>query len=163
MRKVELTVYYFNELNGTARIKALSYYRANFSFDAWAVESLASIITFLNRFKVKLLDYSVVAHEPIRVTTDATPHNFLGVRLSQFKPDYMPTGYCLDSDLWGTFYEGMADGMSAYGAFIAAVEAGFKAWREDLEYQDSDAYIEDWFMSNEYEFMPDGSIYYDKA
>jgi hypothetical protein len=68
----------------------------------------------------------------------------------------MPTGYCLDCDLWMTFFDEFKRTGNAKGAFDAAIDAGFKGWRNDLEGQLEDEYIDDFITANEYEFCEKG-------
>jgi hypothetical protein len=71
----------------------------------------------------------------------------------------MPTGYCLDCDLWMTFYDEFKATSSAKKAFDKALWAGFIGWRNDMESQLEDDYIDEHMMMNEYEFTEDGDIH----
>ena len=158
MQTIELTLYEFHELSDTAKNKALETYRNNIDF-AWMDESRDSIATFCDFFSVKLLDYRVGAYEPFHFRTDSSNENFRGLKLKQFNPDYMPTGYCLDCDLWMTFYDEFKRTGDAKEAFNDALYSGFKAWRDDMEHQLSDEYISDFFDSNDFKFMSNGAFW----
>ena len=157
MRVIEKTIYHYDELSDKAKETARDSFR-DLEY-AWSDESRKSIEAFCSTFNVKLLDYSVGAYYPIEYKTDATNDNFRGKRLSQFNRDHMPTGYCLDNDLWITFYDVFKTTGNAKHAFNKALEVGFKAWREDMEYQTTDEYIDDFIIGNEYEFYENGKLF----
>ena len=126
----------------------------------WSDASRESIEIFCEAFNVKLLDYSVVAYCPIDYKTNASSANFRGKRLSQFNREHTPTGYCLDNDLWITFYDVFKTTGNAKHAFNEALSTGFKTWREDMEYQTTDEYIDDFILANEFEFYENGKPYH---
>lgn len=71
----------------------------------------------------------------------------------------MPTGYCLDCALWETFFDEFKRAESAKSAFESAIYAGFAGWRDDMENQLEDEYIDDFLIANEFEFDEDGGRY----
>ena len=158
METVEIVIYSFDELSDDAKHKALEIHRQNMFFDWWD-ESRESVITFCDFFGVKLLNYQVGPYEPINFNTDASNGNFRGLKLKNINPEYMPTGYCLDNDLWMTFYEEFKRTGNAKEAFNDALYAGFKAWRADLEDQLSDDYIADFFDANGFQFTAEGNFW----
>ena len=153
-----VSLYTFEELpTDTAKEKAREWGRNVIGCDpAWSGESLDSIKTFCSRFGVTLQEWSIGAYAPVDYSAPFDNANFRGLRLRDFDRDAMPTGYCLDGDLWQTFYDRFKATGDAKGAFDAALYAGFKAWRDDLEGQLEDEYISDFLMANEYEFTEDG-------
>jgi hypothetical protein len=157
MRIIEKTVYQFHELDDRAKSRAREWWR-QCDNPAWADESLDSIKTFVEHFGARLTDWRVDAYCPVEWTTDAEQRNFRGLKLRDFKRDHMPTGYCLDCDLWMTFYDEFKRTGDAKHAYEQAIAAGFRAWRKDMEWQDSDEYIDETIEANEYEFYEDGSI-----
>jgi len=80
------------------------------------------------------------------------------VKLKSIDRDSMPTGYCLDCALWFTFFDEFKRTGSAKKAFDDAIYAGFKAWRDDMEYQLSDESIDESMTINEYEFYENGEM-----
>lgn len=156
MRTIEKTIYQFRELDDDAKERARNWWRGCDN-PAWGDESLHSIKTFVEHFHARLTDWRVGAYSPVEWKTDAEQRNFRGLKLRDFKRDHMPTGYCLDCDLWMTFYDEFKRTGSAKKAFEDALWAGFYAWRKDLEWQDSDEYIDETIEANEYEFYEDGS------
>ena len=157
MRAIEQTIYRFDELSDKAKETARDYFR-DLDYD-WSNEAKQSIETFCSAFNVSILDFCVDAYCPFNYKTDASNANFRGTRLSQFNRDYMPTGYCLDNELWTTFYDVFETTGDAKYAFNGALYAGFKAWREDMEYQTTDEYIDDFILANGYEFYENGKLF----
>ena len=153
MRAIEQTIYQFNELSDEAKETARVSFRDRESF--WTQESIQSIEAFCEAFGVSLLDYSVDIYRSF-YRTDASNASFRGKRLSQFNRECMPTGYCLDNELWMTFYDVFRNTGDAKYAFNAALYAGFKAWREDMKHQTTDEYIDDFILANGYEFYENG-------
>ena len=161
MRQETITLYKFDELptesaKEVAREKGRQWIGIDF---AWRDESRESIERFCSEFGAMLKDWSVGAYSPIDYSHNADNENFRGRKLREFKRDAMPTGYCLDCALWQTFYDEFKRTGSAKKAFDAALWAGFKEWRDDLENQLSDEYIDDFLTANEYEFTEAGTIH----
>lgn len=156
MRTIKTTIYKFDELSDKAKERAREYFRTNFD-PAWNDESRNSIYTFCARFDVTP-EFSIGPFYPLDYSHDATNENFRGLKISQFKRDYMPTGYCLDCDLWMSFYDEFKRTGSSKIAFDHALYMGFKAWRDDLEGQLSDEYIGEMLEANEYEFTEEGDL-----
>jgi hypothetical protein len=69
----------------------------------------------------------------------------------------MPTGYYLDCDLWQTFYLVFKNTGNAKQAFEEALDAGFRGWRDDMEYRLTDAAVDEDLDLNGFEFYEDGS------
>ena len=157
MRAIEQTIYQFDELSDKAKETARDYFR-DLEYD-WLAEARQSIEAFCSAFNVSLLDFCVDAYCPFNYKTDTSNANFRGKKLSQFNRDYMPTGYCLDNDLWMTFYDVFKTTGDAKYAFDAALYAGFKSWREDMKYQTTDEYIDEFIRANGYEFYENGKLF----
>jgi hypothetical protein len=155
MKTATVNIYKFEELSDDAKEKARQWWRTDLDYP-WHDESLASIKTFCEFFGVKLTDWSIGAFTYYNYKTDATNENFRGLKLKNFNRDNMPTGYCLDCDLWMTFYDEFKRTGDAKYAFIAALDAAFKAWRKDIEYQYSDEATDESIIMNEYEFFENG-------
>jgi len=157
MRTIEKTLFTFEELSDSAKETARENWRANMDF-AWSDESIDSIKAFCEYFNVTLTDWRVGAYEPFDYETNAENRHFRGVKLKSIDRDSMPTGYCLDCDLWFTFYDEFKRTGDAKSAFNDALYAGFKAWRDDMEYQLSDDSIDELMIINEYHFDENGDI-----
>ena len=156
MRVIEQTIYQFDELSDKAKETARASFRDMEPF--WTKESIQSIEAFCEAFGVSLLDYSVDIYRSF-YRTNASNANFRGKKLSQFNREYMPTGYCLDIYLWTTFYDVFKTTGDAKYAFNGALYASFKAWREDMEYQTTAEYINDFILANGYEFYENGKLF----
>lgn len=159
MRIIETKIYQFDELTEAAKQKAIEWARDIMTYDpAGCHESLQSIKAFCEHFQVELENWSVDAYG---YYFNACRENdgFRGLKLSQFTGQEMPTGYCLDCSLWETFYKMIKETGDAKRAFNDALDAGFKAWRDDLASQLEDDYLIDFIQANEYEFTEKGKIY----
>jgi hypothetical protein len=156
MRTKTITIYTFDELpTDDARERAREWWRETSDF-SWSDDALDSIKTFCAEFGVTLQDWSIGVCSPLDYSTDATNAHFRGRKLSQFKRDHMPTGYCLDCDLWMTFFDEFKRTGDPKSAFESALHEGFKVWRADMETQLSDEYIDECLTINEYEFDENG-------
>jgi len=160
VRTATIALYTFDKLpSEQAKDRARETGRQWVSEDpAWGAESLDSINAFCEFFGVKLKTWGVGPYYPFHFSTDAENRHFRGRRLRDFDRDYMPTGYCLDCDLWMTFYDEFKKTGDAKTAFNEALHAGFKAWRDDLEYQLDDEYIDEFLTINVYEFDEYGNF-----
>lgn len=160
VRTSTVTLYKFDELpSECAKERAREIGRQWVSEDpAWNTESLESVKAFCEAFGVRLTEWSIGAYCPFSFSTDAENRHFRGRKLRNFDRDHMPTGYCLDCDLWMTFYDEFKKTGDAKTAFNEALCAGFKAWRDDLEYQLDDESIDEFLTINEYEFDEYGNF-----
>lgn len=159
MKTIELGLYKFDELSESAKQSAISDYRNRGSEYHWIDESLDSIKAFCNHFGVTLGDYEISPYSYSHIKTNAQNHHFRGMKLKDFDREYMPTGYCVDCDLWVTFYDTFKQKGDLLGAFNAAIDAGLKAIINDMEYQDSKEYISEHLIINEYDFLESGKLY----
>lgn len=161
MRTETIAVYRFDELpTEKAKERAREYFREVISSDfSWDTESLHSIETFCVNFGVTLTDWELGPYAPHSFKTDARNSNFRGIKLKSIDREYMPTCYWLDNVLWYTFYDVFKMLGDAKYAFNEALDSGFRAWREDIEEQLSNEYVEDYIISNDYEFDKLGNVY----
>lgn len=94
MEIIEVTVFSFDELGDEAKEKARSWYREGLEYP-WFDESLASIRAFVEHFGGSLTDWSLGSGSGRDyLKTDIGASNFRGLKLKDFSPDNMPTGYC---------------------------------------------------------------------
>lgn len=156
MRTETITFYHFDELSEEAQERARDWWRNNAAEYAWMNESRQSLETFCDHFGVKLKSWTIEAYITPDYQAEFSNANFRGLKLRDYHRDYMPTGYCLDCDLWMTFHDEFKRTGDAKAAFDAALWRGFIAWRNDLEAQNSDEYIDDHLTINEYEFTQEG-------
>jgi hypothetical protein len=158
MEVVELQIFQFHELDEQAKNKAREWYRYDMDYH-WGDESLQSIQAFCDHFGIRLITWSVAPYSSPDYHADYFNSHFRGMKLKDFERDHMPTGYCLDCDLWMTFYDEFKRTGSAKTAFDKALWAGFIAWRNDMEAQLKDDYIDDHIQINEWSFTEDGKFY----
>jgi hypothetical protein len=166
MRVIEKTIFKFDELSDSAhclgmspRENAIQWFKDGNQY-CWIDEGIDSIKAFCNHYDVKIKDYSIDPYSHSYIETDVSNCNFRGVTLKQVlkERDLMPTGYCVDCDLFYTMADVMRETGDALGAFHAAIEAGKKALINDMEWQNSDEYAIETIQANEYEFDEDGGI-----
>lgn len=159
METIEVKIYSFGELSENAKEKAREWMREGFD-GHWNDESLGSIQAFVDHFGASLRSWSIGPFCPIDYNVKFSNENFRGLKLKAFKRDNMPTGYCLDADLWQTFYDRFKATGDAKLAFDEAIYEGFKAWRDDLENQLTDEYIDEHIEANEYRFTENGKFWH---
>jgi hypothetical protein len=158
MKTVAVTVYTFEELDEKAKEKARDWWRASLDYP-WFDEGLGSIRAFVESFGASVSDYSVGERGRDYIKTDITQDHFRGRKLRDFSPDHMPTGYCLDCALWGTFHKEWERTSDPMYAFEQALEAALSDIAEDVEYQYTDEAVDECLNINDYEFTQDGRIY----
>jgi hypothetical protein len=157
MRTATIEIYKFDELSDAAKEKARDWWRDGFEY-SWNDESLESIKAFCKHFSVRLTQYEIGAYCPYSYSTNADNSHFRGMKLRDFNREHNPTGFCLDYPLWSTFYDQFKKTGDAKHAFDAALDAGFRELRDDIEYQLSDEAIDENISINEYEFYDDGRL-----
>ena len=158
MRTATIKLYKFNELSDDAKEIAREWYKTDLEYP-WFDESLNSIKAFCDHFGVSVKNWSIGAFCPSYLTTDATNSNFRGVKLKSIDREQMPTGYCLDCDLWFTFYDEFKRTGDAFYSFNEALDVAAKEMQKEWEYQYSDDAIDEFLTINEYEFTENGRIY----
>jgi hypothetical protein len=156
MREVAVKIYTFGELNEAAKERARAWWRQTSDLD-WAEDSRDSIEAFLDKFGVKLLNYSIDFGSYHYRLSEYDNNIFRGMKLKDFVREDYPTGYCMDADISITFYDVFEKTGDAKYAFEQAVDAGFEAWRRDIEHQGTDEYIDECIICNEYEFDVKGN------
>ena len=157
MRVLTVGAFRFQDLEDEAKERAREWYREGLDYP-WFSESIDSIRAFAKHFGVSLMDWEIGGGRNY-IKTDATNANFRGVRLDSINRDHMPTGYCLDADLWEAFYDEFKKTGDAKHAFEQALEAALCAVQRDIEYQYSNEAVDESLRFNEYEFNSDGSIF----
>lgn len=155
MRTITKQVFAFDELPDEAKEKAREWYRSTDEFPR-SGDYEASINAFIDHFGDSLKDWNITPWSPLDYRVEFDNTNFQGVKLSQFHGEEMPTGFCADCDLWGTFYKEFERTGNSMHAFERAVYAGFKAWRDDWEHSLSDEAVDESIRANEYKFYENG-------
>jgi hypothetical protein len=159
METIELTLYSFDELGDEAKEKAREWYRDGLEYP-WFSESMASIRAFAEHFGVTLKDWQIGGGSGRDyIKTDATNAHFRKVKLSEIDREQMPTGFCLDADLWHEFYDQFKKTSDAKYAFEQALEEAICVIQRDIDYQYSDECADENLMINDYKFTKEGKIW----
>ena len=154
MKQRIINVYSFDELSDKAKEKALDEFRMMDNF-TWQRDYNDSLSAFLDQFGASLMEYNIdMASIDVSIDNSA----FRGVKLKEFKPDYMPTGFCADCELWETFYNEFKRTGDAKHAFFDALQNFMFTFRKDYEFSYSDEFLIDMIEANEYEFDADGNL-----
>jgi hypothetical protein len=159
MRVIEKEVFTYEELSDSAKHEARAWWTDQGVEYFWWKDGFDSIKAFCDHFGVKIVNYEVGAFSYSWMKTNADNSHFRGKRLKDFNPDYMPTGYCVDSTLWNSFYKGWKFTGSPLTAFNDAIDEAIQDIRADWEYQYCDEAVEEMLIINEYEFTEDGKRY----
>lgn len=158
MRTITTNIYTFDELSENAKESARQWYREQRLEYFWSDEAFDSLRAFCNQFNVKLKDYSIGTWCHSYVDTDATNQHFRGLKLKSVKREQSPTGYCADSILWYTFYDTFKASGNALYAFNEAIDAWVRDTVNEMEYQESDEFIDEHLTINEFEFTESGKL-----
>lgn len=158
METIEIQVYSFEELDDKAKERARDWWKQGLDYP-WFDDALASIRAFVGYFGGQVNDWSIGDRGRDYIKTDVTKDNFRGLKLKEFKPDFEPTGYCLDYTLWGTFHSTWKQTSDPLYAFEQALEAAMCDVASDVEYQYTDESVDENLIINEYQFTKDGRIF----
>lgn len=158
MRTDTIEIFKFDELSDSAKEKAREWYRSNVDFN-WSDENKESIDAFCGHFGIRLTTWNVAPYSTPDYSAEYFNSHFRGLKLKDFDRDHMPMGYYLDCTLWMTFFDQFKATGCAKKAFDAALWAGFIGWRNDMESQLENDYIDEHLLINEYEFTENGKIY----
>ena len=158
MRVIEKEIFTYSELDDHAKEKAREWFMQGGYH--WIDEGIDSIKAFCKHYGVDLVNYSLCPYSYSDIETNADNGHFRGVTLKQVEKErgLMPTGYCIDCDLFETMYQSMKDNQGdALEAFTDAIEAGKRAILADMEWQHSEEYISEHIEVNWYEFYENGA------
>lgn len=158
MREITITLYTFHELDETAKARARDWLRNGMEYP-WFSESIDSIRAFVTRFGANLGDWSLGERGRDYIKTDITAAHFRGLKLRDFSPDEMPTGYCLDTSLWGTFHQEWKRTGDPMYAFEQALEAALSDIAADVEWHYGDEAIDECMDCNNYQFTQEGKFF----
>lgn len=158
MKTIQTTVYSFEELNEKAKERARDWWKQNLEYP-WFDESMDSIRAFVEHFGARVGNWSIGERGRDYIKTDITQDRFRGLKLKDFSPDHMPTGYCLDCDLWGTFHKEWKRTSDPMYSFEQALEAALSAIASDVEYQYTNESVDDYLIVNEYQFTEEGRVF----
>lgn len=156
MKIKKIAVYSYAELSDSSKERA----KANFlQFDQypWMKDVEVSLNHFCDHFGVKGLDYQIGGYCPSYICAQPENSNFRGLKLADYKVmNHDDAYYCLEFDLWSNFVTGWEESGSPLLAFNEALEKACRSVQLDMEYHESDEYVEEMMEINEYEFTEDG-------
>jgi len=154
-----INTYSFHELSDQAKETAISNYRSKGFEYHWRDESHESLNAFCDLFGVKVTDWSIGTWGNSYIKTDAENSHFRGWNKAKVNaiPEFL-TGYCLDCAFIEEFKKEFEKTGDALYSFNEAIDAGLKDWVSDLEYQESDEYISEHLIANEYQFLENGRM-----
>jgi len=160
MKIKKIAVFNFEELSQSSKERAVAKFSQGDEYP-WFDDAMASATAFVEHFGAKITNYSIGA-DSYRgyVKTTIEPSSFRGMKLKDFDRDHMPTGYCIDCDIWQEFYDEFKKTGHAHHAFNMAIEAFLHAVARDVEHHFSFENIGETLTINEYEFYEDGSRFY---
>lgn len=157
MKIKKIACYTFEELSQSSKEKAVAKFSEHDEYP-WFDDAMASATAFVEHFGAKITNYSIgaEAHRGY-VKTSIEPSSFRGMKLKDFDRDHMPTGYCIDCDIWQEFYDEFKKTGHAHHAFNMAIESFLYAVQRDVEGYFSFEHMAELLTINEYEFNEDGS------
>jgi len=156
MEKVEIEIFSFDELEEKAKAKAREVFRATWEYPYFK-ENMASLEAFVQHLGGRVLKYSLGDTQHPFVKTTIEPKDLFHIKQSNFKRDYMPTGYIADCYLWEAFHDNFDYG--GHHAFLYAIDSFIRFVAFDVEDYFSDSNIDETLILNEYYFLADGSRY----
>lgn len=154
-----IDIYSFDELSDKAKETAISNYRSIGFEYAWQDESHESLKAFCSLFGVEVTGYSIGTWGHSYIRTDAENSHFRGWNKAKVNaiPEFL-TGYCLDCAFIDAFKREFEKTGDALYSFNEAIDAGLSDWIKDMEHQESDEYISEHLIANEYQFLENGRM-----
>jgi len=176
MREVTVTVFQYNELDNEAQQAAREWYRSLGCEVDWSGEYVETLQLFGERFRLNLGRWQLGSHcnVPWRFESASEDyHDLRGVRLWRYCRNNMLldrlldkdcpfTGVCFDEDILSPLREFMkrpAQDVTWRDIIGDCVDSFCSAVQSDVEYRESDEYIAETIVCNEYEFTREGKRY----
>lgn len=158
MKKVEIDIFSYEDLEEEAKNKAREHFRATWEYP-WFTESMLSAKAFIEHFGGSMLTWSVGDTRHSFIKTDITADNFRGIKLKDINREFMPVGYMTDCILWETFYDTFKASGDAFYAYQQAIEEFLSFVSRDVEDFFGDNNIDETLTLNEYDYLADGSLF----
>jgi len=149
-----IELYTYDELTPEAQANARAWYADGLEYPWWG-EAKKSLDTFLSEFGARVTKYDISPWCSSYIDTDIDDQ--YDAEHVDHDNDYMPTGFCFDADLWGTYNEYKAKGFDVAYCVDQAVAQWLHAVKDDMEGQYSEDSVADNIMANDYTFTVDGS------
>jgi len=155
MKTVEIKLYKFNELTDDIQKKVIEDWRYNNEY-VWIDDDIDIIKQFAQDFNITIEDYelspysySYIKYDTSTLDTDIDIHS-----LKSKKDDNYLYGFMLEE-----YKKQLKYTFDKEYSFNQAIECAKIYIIKEMEYQDSDEYIEELITMNEYDFTEDGGIY----
>jgi hypothetical protein len=149
MKTKTIEVFSFDELTEAAKENARAWFRDGFEY-SWMTESQKSIEHFCAAFNIRI-DFSIGTYRGYSYSTSAHNDDFRGLTFEEAANMPLSDGYWIGETLKDTFLR-YFNSQGALIAFDLAIDQAFVNWLEDLEYQETDDYIDEILLINDYEF-----------
>ena len=167
MRQETINIYQFEELSDEAKKNAFEWYR-NGQEIHWGDEWIDSLKSFCKKFDIELCDWSYGFYEGARISTNIEyleygkdyTFNHETLKRMGIGDDCPFTGFCADEDLLAPI-RAIKEGENPLRIDILqeCLDSWLSGFNADIESQQSDEYIADHIIANEYEFTIDGKRY----
>lgn len=168
MRQETINIYQFEELNEKAQETALEWYR-NVQDIHWGDEAIESLTKFCEWFGIELCDWSYGLYDGVTIKTNIEYLSY-GDKDVQYSKKYFLdglsedcpfTGYCMDETLLDPIRKLKSN--DTYAVRIELLQSCLDNWvsnfEAELEHQQTDEYIKENIICNEYEFLENGKRY----
>ena len=155
MEDIETVVYYYDELNESAKEKAREWYTEDLDYPYFR-EYLKTIESFCAEFNVKIKEYSIGAYAYSYIDTDANNSHFRGLKLKDYLPKLGKDYDFIEYVLWVTFINTWKESSDPLKAFNEAITLSVRDIQKDWEYMYSCESVEENIFINGYTFTEDG-------
>lgn len=177
MRTIKQRIYQFDELSQEAKEKAREWYRRNDPYRNEYIdgECRASLQAFEEYFPIHVTGWVISpwgrSYVRFHMTCDPEIAELKGVRLWKYLKANYPisskdcpfTGVCYDEDLLDPVRKFM-DRPDLHTDFQELMRDCLDSWKNasigELEYRDTNEYIDEEIRGNKYEFFEDGTRYH---
>ena len=162
-------VYTFEELSEEAKEEARNKWRESEEYPWWD-ESNDTMKAFAEAFNVTIKDYEISLYCRSYIRFEVENEELKGLRLWKYllnnyshllKNDSYLTGYCMDDDIMKPIRDFMKHPcltVTLYSLMQSCFNSFIKSVIADMEYQQSDEYIDETIMLNEYDFLENGCM-----
>lgn len=142
------------------RGEGVTFHFTDYSTSCEVIEELSGqrLATYIwNNYRGHLYKGKYYSNKPVGSNNHRSRHSKI-----QLETSCVLTGYCIDDDILDPIYAFLKKPL-ATTTFRHLLEDCFDAWvkacNADIEWQDSDEYISDYLIANDYEFTEDGKQY----
>lgn len=165
MRQETINIYTFDELSDEAKSTARNEYRKDQEI-FWGDEWIKSLHEFCNMFDIELCHWEYGFYTGVKIYTNieyleyGIDYMFTSETIAEYglNKDCPFTGYCGDEDLLQPLRN-----IKEPVQRVEVLQDCLNKWQDDfnadIEYQQSDNYIDEHMTTNDYEFYQDGSTY----